>query len=173
MVIAPPKLLHVAPSVETWKTTVPVGSEEQLPWFVTLAFSVTFRPSPINVEVSWAAVTVAQGSETVSVKPVVLTTVPAIPVTVIGYTLARVEAVVLMVRTVEHVGEHEPTENDAVAPSGIPETENVTACVTPEASLLLIVFRTELPLTTDLSPPLERVKSNPRLYVAVAISLGR
>jgi hypothetical protein len=162
-VIAPPKLLHVAPSVVTWKTTVPVGSEEQLPWFVTVAFSVTFRPRLIDVEVSCAAVTVAQGSETVSVKPVVLTTVPAIPVTVIGYAPARVEAVVLMVRIVEHVGEHEPTENEAVAPSGIPETENVTACVAPETSLPTMVFWTELPLTTDLSPPLlESVKSNAR-----------
>jgi hypothetical protein len=105
------------------------------------------------------------GSETVNVKPVVFTTVSAVPVTVIEYAPAGVSEDVLIVRTVEQVGEHESGEKDAVAPSGSPAAENVTPCVSPETILLLMVFWTGIPLTTDLSPPLESVKSKALVLV--------
>ncbi len=45
-----------------------------------------------------------------------------------------------MVRVVEHVGEQEVGEKDAVAPEGRPETEKETGCVVPEVRVVEIEF---------------------------------
>ena len=59
-----------------------------------------------------------------------------------------------------HVGEHDPGVTDGVAPLGRPDTEYVTDCAVPEASVAVIVFVTDDPRTTLLAPPVERLKSN-------------
>lgn len=73
-------------------------------------------------------VMVRRGSAfTVSVKLVVLITVPAVPVTVMVYVPTGVEAVVAMVMVEEQVGLQEVGENEAVAPVGRPDAEKLTA----------------------------------------------
>src|SRR6185436_7639596 len=79
-------------------------------------------------------------SATVKVNPVVCTTVPAVPVTVIGYTPAGVAVVVLIVMLLVQVGIQDAGVKEAEAPEGNPEAVNVTAGVPPT------------PVTKKLSP---------------------
>ena len=79
------------------------------------------------------------------VKLVVRESEPAVPVTVIVDDAAGVEVAVVRVNVVEQVGLHDPGENEAVAPVGRPEAENVTACVVPETSVAVIVLVTDCP----------------------------
>jgi len=81
----------------------------------------------------------------VRVKLVVRESEPAVPVTVIVDDAAGVEVAVVRVNVVEQVGLHDPGENEAVAPVGRPEAENVTACVVPETSVAVIVLVTDCP----------------------------
>jgi hypothetical protein len=64
------------------------------------------------------------------------------------------------VRVALHVGEHDPGVTDEVAPLGRPDTEKVTDCAVPDASVALIVFVTDEARTTLLAPPVDRLKSN-------------
>ena len=85
---------------------------------------------------------------TVNVNVVVWDRDPAVPVTVIVDDPAGVDAEVVTVTVDEHVGLHDPGENEAVAPAGMPEAENVTDCVVPETSVAVIVLDTACPWTT-------------------------
>ena len=75
-----------------------------------------------------------------------------LPVTVMGKVPAGVAAVVVMVRTVEHVGLQAPTENPAVAPLGSPEAEKDTAWVAPEVNVAVMVEAPEAPAITEMPP---------------------
>ena len=65
--------------------------------------------------------------------------------TVIVDDPAGVDAEVVRVNVDEHVGLHDPGENDAVAPVGSPEAESVTDCVVPEIRVAVIVLLTDCP----------------------------
>src|SRR5438034_62347 len=51
-------------------------------------------------------------------------------------------------------------EKEAVAPLGRPAAEKETDCEVPETRVAVMVFVTEEPRVTDLSPPFAREKSN-------------
>ena len=70
---------------------------------------------------------------------------PATPVTVIVDDPVGVDDEVVTVNVDEHVGLHDPGENEAVAPVGRPEAENVAACVVPETRVAVIVLVTDCP----------------------------
>jgi hypothetical protein len=75
-----------------------------------------------------------------------------------------------MFKVREQVGLHElDVLYEAVAPPGKPEVNNETFCVEPELSVALIVLLTDCPRVTDLSPPLEREKSNVVVVAGVAL----
>ena len=99
------------------------------------------------------------GAFTVKVNVVVWDREPAVPVTVIVDVPVGVDAEVVTVTVDEHVGLHDPGENEAVAPLGRPEAANVTGCVVPEASVAVIELETDCPCTTVLFPPLVSEKS--------------
>ena len=82
---------------------------------------------------------------TVNVKVVVWDSEPATLVTVIVDVPVGVDTEVVRVNVDEQVGLHDPGENEAVAPVGKPEAENVTACVVPETSVAVIVLVTDCP----------------------------
>ena len=103
---------------------------------------------------------------TVSVKVVVWTTAPAVPVTVIVETARGVPAVVVIVIVVVQVGEHEVGENEAEAPEGTPDAVNDTAAAVPVDKVAVAVFVTDEPWATDLFPPLLNVKSKAAWVVA-------
>ena len=67
------------------------------------------------------------------------------PVTVIVDDPVGVDAEVVIVSVDEHVGLHDPGENAAVAPLGMPEAENVTDCEVPETRVAVIVLDTDCP----------------------------
>ena len=73
-----------------------------------------------------AGVVTVNASVTLSVKTVVLVTLPLVEVMVIGKLPAGVDPVVFIVNTVEHVGLQEGEEKDPVAPEGRPEVEKET-----------------------------------------------
>ena len=79
------------------------------------------------------------------VKLVVRERDPAVPVTVIVDDPVGVEVEVVRVNVDEHVGLQDPGENEAVAPVGRPEAENVTACVVPETRVAVMVLVTDCP----------------------------
>src|SRR5436189_4806142 len=93
---------------------------------------------------------------TVRVKRVVRVTPPPLPVTVMGKGPVGVLAEVVRVRVVEHVGVQEVLEKKALAPVGSPEAEKVTGCEVPETRVAVMVFVTDEPWVTDLSPPYDR-----------------
>ena len=81
------------------------------------------------------------GAFTVNVTLVVWVRVPAVPVTVIVAGPVGVDAEVVNVIVDEHVGLHDPgEENEADAPLGRPEAENVTACEVPDTRVAVIVL---------------------------------
>ena len=85
---------------------------------------------PFGVIVGVATVEITAGAVTLRVKLVVLVTPPPVALTVMEKLPVGVDPVVVMLRTVEHVGLglHEPGENEAEAPAGTPEkTLNNTA----------------------------------------------
>jgi hypothetical protein len=61
------------------------------------------------------------GAVTLRVNAVVFVTPPPVAVTEIGKLPGGVEAVVLMLKTVEQLGLQEGNEKDVVAPAGTPE----------------------------------------------------
>ena len=71
-----------------------------------------------------------------------------------------VEGAVAIVRVVEQVGVQEMAEKEALAPLGRPAAEKETDCEVPETRVAVMVFVTEEPRVTDLSPPFAREKSN-------------
>jgi hypothetical protein len=71
-----------------------------------------------------------------------------------------VDPLVLIVNVEEQLGLQAFEENEAVAPAGKPEAENVTGCVAPDTNVVPIEFVTEKPAVTDLSPAFAREKSN-------------
>ena len=75
-----------------------------------------------------------------------------LPVTVIEKVPVGVAAAVVMVRVVEHVGLHEPTEKLAEAPLGSPDTEKDTLWVAPDVSVAVMVEVPEAPWVT-VTPP--------------------
>ena len=85
------------------------------------------------------------GAFTVNVKVVVWEREPATPVTVMVDDPVGVDADVVRVNVDAHVGLHDPGENAAVVPLGMPEAENVTDCVVPETSVAVIVLDTDCP----------------------------
>jgi hypothetical protein len=54
-----------------------------------------------------------------------------------------------MVSVEEQLGLQLPEENEAVAPVGKPEAENVTGCVLPEDRVALTALVTDEPAVTD------------------------
>ena len=82
---------------------------------------------------------------TVKVNVVVWDREPATPVTVIVDDPVGVDAAVVTVNVDEHVGLHDPGENEAVAPAGKPDAEKVTACVVPETRVAVMVLVTDCP----------------------------
>jgi len=74
---------------------------------------------PCGVIVGVATV---KASVTVRVNAVVFVTLPPVELTVIGKLPAAVDAVVLIVNTVEHDGVQETPENEPLAPDGNPDT---------------------------------------------------
>jgi hypothetical protein len=82
---------------------------------------------------------------TVKVNVVVWDKEPDTPVTVIVDVPVGVDAEVVRVNVDEHVGLHDPGENAAVVPVGMPEAENATGCVVPETSVAVIVLETAWP----------------------------
>jgi len=95
---------------------------------------------------------------TLSVKAVVLVTPPPVEVTVIGKLPAGVDPVVTMFNTVEHDGLQAVEEKDPVPPAGSPDTLKETGWLLPEINAAAIELVTEDPVTTDLSPELDRKK---------------
>jgi hypothetical protein len=85
------------------------------------------------------------GAFTVKVKVVVWDREPAVPVTVIVDVPVGVDAAVVRVNVEEQVGLHEPGENAAVAPEGMPDAENVTDWAVPEARVAVIVLDPDCP----------------------------
>jgi len=78
------------------------------------------------------------GRFTVKLNEVVLVTPPPTADTVIVDVPAGVvPAVVLMVNVEEQVGLQLADENEAVAPAGNPDAENVTACAPPDIRFAL------------------------------------
>ena len=73
-------------------------------------------------------------------------------------TYRGVEVLVEIVRSVEQVGEHAVGEKAALACGGSPEAEKETGCAVPEASVALMVLKTEAPGVTDLLPLFVREK---------------
>ena len=65
-----------------------------------------------------------------------------------------------IVRVVEQLGVQEMTEKEALAPLGRPAAEKETDCEVPETRVAVMVFVTEEPRVTDLSPPFAREKSH-------------
>jgi hypothetical protein len=80
--------------------------------------------------------------------------------TVIGKVPAGVvPAVVLIVNVEEQVGLQLGEENEAVAPAGKLEAENVTDCELPDTNVAVIELVVEEPAVTDLLPALLSEKS--------------
>ena len=72
-------------------------------------------------------VATVNASVTLSVKAVVLVTLPPVDITVIGKLPAGVDPVVVIFNTVKQAGLQEVEEKDPVAPEGRPETEKEIA----------------------------------------------
>ena len=77
------------------------------------------------------------GRFTVKLNVVVLVNPPPTADTVIVDVPAGVVALVLIVNVDEQVGVQLADENEAVAPEGNPEAENVTGCALPDSRLAL------------------------------------
>jgi hypothetical protein len=103
------------------------------------------------------------GVLTVKLKVVVRVTPPPLADTVMVEVPAGVvPAVVLMVNVDEQVGLQFGDENDAVAPAGTPDAENVTACVLPDTSVVVAMKLIDEPAVTVELPLFETAneKSN-------------
>ena len=86
------------------------------------------------------------GGFTVNVKVVVWVREPAVPVTVIVEDPAGVDAEVANVIVDEHVGLHDPgEENEADAPLGRQEAGKVTDCEVPDTRVAVIVSDPDAP----------------------------
>jgi hypothetical protein len=72
------------------------------------------------------------GAVTDKIRAAVWDSDPAIPLTVIGYDPAGVDAEDESVRVEVHSGLHDDAANAAVVPGGTPETERETDRVLPE-----------------------------------------
>src|SRR5437867_6765269 len=107
----------------------------------------------------------------VKVKRVVRVTPPPLPVTVMVAGPVGVLAAVVRVRVVEHVGVQEGAEKEALAPAGSPEAEKVTGCEVPETRVAVMVFVTDKPRVTDLSPPFDSEKSKVEGALTVRVKL--
>ena len=83
-----------------------------------------------------------------------------------------VEGAVAIVRVVEQVGVQEVAEKEAVTPLGRPAAEKETDCEVPETRVAVMVFVTEEPRVTDLSPPFAREKSNEAAVTVKALLLN-
>ena len=73
---------------------------------------------------------------------------PSVPVTVIVYVPAGVEAEVAMVNTDVHVGVQEGIEYEAVAPAGRPDSVKDTGAGVPETRVAVRVLDTLWPAVT-------------------------
>ena len=62
--------------------------------------------------------------------------------------------------------------NNAVAPAGRPDAENVTACVVPETSVAVIVFDPEDACVAVMPPLLESEKSKETALLTVTVIGG-
>ena len=101
---------------------------------------------PLGVIVGVATV----GRFTVKLNEVVLVTPPLTPDTVIVDDPAGVvPAVVVIVNVEEQVGLQFADENDAAAPAGNPDAENVTACALPDTNVASILLLAGEPAVTD------------------------
>src|SRR5207249_763536 len=118
--------------------------------FVTDEPRVTDLSPPFDSEKSKV-----EGALTVRVKLVVRVTPPPLPVTVMGKGPVGVLAEVVRVRVVEHVGVHEGAEKEALAPVGSPESFTTRRSSDLETRVAVIVFVTDEPRVTDLSPPFD------------------
>ena len=122
---------------------------------------------PLGVIVGVATV----GKLTVNVNDVDRVTPPPVADTVIVEDPAGVvPAVVLIVNVEEQVGVQLGNENDALAPAGKPEAENVTACALPDTNAALIVLLPGEPAVTDGLLVLVREKSNGWVTVNAALA---
>ena len=126
---------------------------------------------PLGVMVGVATV----GRATVKLNVLVRVTPPPLADTVmVDVPAGVVPMVVPMVNVEEQVGLQLAGENEAVAPAGNPEAENVTGCALPETNVAVIELVTDDPAVTDLFPVLLREKSNGCVTVneALATPLG-
>src|SRR5205823_1959258 len=98
-------------------------------------------------------------------------TPPPLPVSVMVAGPVDVLAEVARVRVVEHVGVHDVLEKEAVVPAGSPVAEKVTACEVPETRVAMMVFVTDEPCVTDLSPPFASEKSKVEGALTVSVRL--
>ena len=101
---------------------------------------------PLGVIVGVAAV----GRFTIRLNDVVRVTPPPLADTVMSEVPPGVvPAVVLMVNVEEQVGVQLAKENEAVAPAGNPEAENVTAWALPDTNAASILLLAGEPAVTD------------------------
>jgi hypothetical protein len=110
------------------------------------------------------------GRPTARLKEVVLFMPAAAAVMMIVDVPAGVDGLVLMLRVVEHAGLHEADENEAIAPEGTPDTENNTACVTPEVKDALIELKVDEPAVTETLPEFANEKSKGLVTVNEALT---
>ena len=108
---------------------------------------------------------------TVSANSVVCDLPPPVAVTLTVDIPAGVDAVVLMIRLVMHVGLQLVKVKEAPAPEGRPAAEKVTACDVPEANWAVIELLVDEPRITETSPPFESEKSN-GAGVAIGVVVG-
>lgn len=111
-------------------------------------------PSGLIVGVATVA-----GAVTLRVSALVFVTPAPVAVIVIGKLPVGVEVVVPMLKTVEQVGLHEGSENDEIAPEGIPEALKDTVSVLPATKPVVIVVVPEEPAATARLPAFDMVKS--------------
>ena len=90
------------------------------------------------------------GTLTVRLKVVVrVTPAPLADTVMVDIPAGVVPAVVLIVTVEKQVGLQFAAENEAVAPTGNPDAENVTVCALPEISVASILLLAGEPAVTD------------------------
>ena len=90
------------------------------------------------------------GRATIRLNVVVrVTPPPSADTVIVDVPAGVVPAVVLIVNVEEHVGLQFADENDAAAPAGNPDAENVTACALPDTNVASILLLAGEPAVTD------------------------
>ncbi len=145
-----------APSSRNWTPDTPTLSDAEAETVTAVPRTVAPAAGAVTETVGGVA---SEPLVTLREKVVVRDRDAAVPVTVIVEVPTGVDAVVVRVRVVVQAGLQPVGENAAVVPAGNPEAANDTGWVGPDTRVALMAFVTEEPRTTDLLPPLERLKS--------------